>query len=168
MKLLLLFSLFLGLRCYYEVLNMKLLYSQAEVANFTLKFENFEDFLFFNFDEIRVIGKICFAVDYQTYRKECYQKYQGYNSQWVINCLKQILLVNSSDYLNELLMNFNNDRDDIQAIIINDDTVPRYRWDLKKFITILSGNKLIFNQLVNNDISNEKYNTFVYLHCKFI
>ncbi len=84
MKLLLLFGLFLSIRCYYEVLNMKLLHSQAEVANFTLKFENYEDFVFFNFDEIRVIGKICYSVDYKTYREDCYQKYKGFNSQWVI------------------------------------------------------------------------------------
>lgn len=64
-------------------------------------------------------------------------------------------------------MNFNNDMDDVQAIIINNRTVPTHRWDLKKFITILSGNSYVFNQLALNDISNEKYNTFVYLHCIF-
>ena len=74
---------------YSEVINLKIMYSHAEVSNYTLNFNNYEDFLFFNFDEIRVIGKLCFASNYTNYIKNCKDKLKGYNSRWVKKKIKK-------------------------------------------------------------------------------
>lgn len=72
--------------CLNQKAELTIFYKELEIKKFTLNLTNID--LYSKTNQFELInGKLCFEKNYTFFLKNCKNKYEGYNSLWVIKFL---------------------------------------------------------------------------------
>jgi hypothetical protein len=68
---------------YSEPINLYIKYSDISIDNYSLLFQNYDDFISLSMDDLTYTGKFCFVNNFTQFTNECQNGYPDYNSRWV-------------------------------------------------------------------------------------
>jgi hypothetical protein len=85
MLVLFIFIIFIPFSFTYPNVTVNIVSKYVLVNSFTVSFKNNEEYQSTYNENLMVNGKLCDSNNYLSFVNNCKIKYEGYNSQWVIN-----------------------------------------------------------------------------------